>query len=121
MHSGPMFSQINLAGINVYSQLLLLMFAASAIVNAADALPQPQPQSEASWPDSLVMLNGAPVTSKKMWLERRRPELKDLFQKDMYGVMPPAPAKVVSSVQREDKSYFGGKATLKEVTLSFGP
>jgi len=122
VHDGAMFSQINLAGIALYSQLLLVMFAASAIVNAADVVRQPQPpQTEGSWPDPLVMLNGDPVTSKKMWIEQRRPELKELFQKDMYGVMPPAPAKVVSTLEREDRGYFGGKATLKEMTLSFGP
>jgi hypothetical protein len=72
-------------------------------------------------PDPLVMLNGDRVTTKEQWVEKRRPELKDLFQYYMYGFMPPAPDKVESKIEREDAKAFDGKATLKEVTISFGP
>ena len=72
-------------------------------------------------PDPLVMLDGDRVTTKEQWVEKRRPELKALFQHYMYGFMPAAPDKVEAKVEREDAKAFDGKATLKEVTLSFGP
>jgi hypothetical protein len=72
-------------------------------------------------PDPLVMLDGQRVTTKEQWVEKRRPELKALFQYYMYGEMPAAPDKVDAVVEREDARAFDGKATLKEVTISFGP
>jgi (4-O-methyl)-D-glucuronate---lignin esterase len=72
-------------------------------------------------PDPLILMNGQRVTTREEWIKQRRPELKALFQHYMYGEMPAAPAKVESKLAREDRNAFGGKATLREVTLSFGP
>jgi hypothetical protein len=72
-------------------------------------------------PDPLVLFNGERVTSKEQWLRQRRPELKELFQHYMYGKLPAAPAKLDAKVEREDRQAFHGKATLKEVTIAFGP
>lgn len=72
-------------------------------------------------PDPLVRLDGERVTSPEDWLRTRRPELKALFQHYMYGVMPPAPRSITAKVERADGSWFGGKATKKEVTIAFGP
>lgn len=69
-------------------------------------------------PDPLVSLDGKRVTTPDQWLERRRPELKALFQHYMYGALPPKPAKLQFVVEREDPRYFGGKATKKEVYIS---
>ncbi|MBI1917892.1 MAG: acetylxylan esterase [Planctomycetes bacterium] len=71
-------------------------------------------------PDPLVMLNGKRVTTKEQWIKDRRPELKELFQYYMYGYLPP-PRKVESTTRWVNKRAFDGKATLKEITLSFGP
>ena len=72
-------------------------------------------------PDPLVQLDGQRVTTREQWINQRRPELKRLFQHYMYGEMPAAPDSVVAKVEREERNYFGGKATLKELTLTFGP
>jgi hypothetical protein len=71
-------------------------------------------------PDPLVRLNGERVTTKEQWLNKRRPELKELFQHYMYGYLPPAPEKVDCKVERENSRLFGGKATLKEVAIALG-
>ncbi len=71
-------------------------------------------------PDPLVLLDGKRVTTKAQWFEQRRPELKALFQHYMYGYLPP-PAKITAKVEHEDKKAFGGKATLREIAISFGP
>jgi dienelactone hydrolase len=67
------------------------------------------------------MLDGRRVTTREQWFNDRRPELKRLFQHYMYGFLPPAPRDVTSNLKREDRGALGGKATLKEVTVAFGP
>lgn len=73
-----------------------------------------------SLPDPLLMLDGRKVTTPEMWRNERRPELLQLFQHYMYGQMPPKPH-LSAKVEQVDRTYFGGKAILSEVTLSFGP
>src|SRR5688572_5737539 len=45
-------------------------------------------------PDPLVMKNGKKVTSAKMWWERRRPEIVEDFDREIYGRMPKVTPKV---------------------------
>jgi hypothetical protein len=72
-------------------------------------------------PDPRLLSDGRRVTTKEQWFQERRPELKALFQHYMYGYLPPAPDKVQAVVERTDRSALDGKATLKELTLAFGP
>jgi hypothetical protein len=88
--------------------------AAPTFPPAAELPPNPEP------PDPLVMLNGGPVATRQEWFDRRRPELKSLFQHYMYGWFP-APMEVRGRVTYRDTNFFGGKATLKLVSLKFGP
>src|SRR5260221_11053761 len=39
-------------------------------------------------PDPLVMKNGAKVTNAKMWWEKRRPEIVEDFDREIYGRVP---------------------------------
>ena len=94
------------------SRTLAVLLVLTLLVTAAQA---------ANLPDPLVMLDGARVTTKEQWVEKRRPELKELFQYYMYGYLPPAPDNVRGAVEREDAKAFDGKATLREVAVSFGP
>src|SRR5262245_15128800 len=77
--------------------------------------------SRPEMPDPLVMLNGDKVASKEDWINKRRPELKKLFQHYMYGYFPPKPEKVTGKILHENKKAFGGKATLREIAVTFGP
>jgi hypothetical protein len=100
----------------------LLLLTVSVVVAAEADYPEPgQLPSKPELPDPLVMFNGDRVTTKEQWAEKRRPELKALFQYYMYGYSPAAPEKVTATIDREDRRFFGGKATKKEVTIAFGP
>jgi hypothetical protein len=89
---------------------------------ADEHFPEPAKlPSQPGLPDPLVFFNGERVTSKEQWVSKRRPELKNLFGYYMYGFAPPAPDKVNARVEREDRRALDGKATLKEITLTFGP
>src|SRR3954468_2370674 len=76
--------------------------------------------ARAELPDPLVMFDGRPASGPEQWVRERRPELKALFQYYMYGRMPSPPPGQSASIDREDRSFLGGKATLKEVTIALG-
>lgn len=106
-----------------------LLFLTAALVSlaivpsarAADFPPVSELKPQAELPDPLVMFDGRKVTTPEQWTKDRRPELKALFQHYMYGYLPPKPEKLAFRIEREDKQYFGGKATKREVTISYGP
>jgi hypothetical protein len=87
----------------------------------ADFPPVDKLPSNPDLPDPLVMLDRKHVTTKEEWIKKRRPELKGLFQHYMYGYFPPPPKKVNFKVERVDRQALNGKATMKEITISFGP
>ena len=106
-----------------YLVMLLMTVLASAAIAAETLSPLPDPAQlppVKDLPDPLVCLDGTRVTSKDQWEQKRKPELKRLFQHYMYGYFP-EPQKITAIVEREDKNYFGGRATKKEVTIRFGP
>ena len=71
-------------------------------------------------PDPLLTLDGRRVTTREQWEHERKPELKALFQHYMYGHLPPA-VPVTAITDRTNKNALNGKATLRELTVSFGP
>lgn len=94
------------------------------VISGAVAKEWPAPAElppQASLPDPLVRFEGTAVTSSEEWTARRRPELRALFEHYMYGAQPAAPERVVGKTLFEDAVAFGGKGTLREVELTFGP
>jgi len=71
-------------------------------------------------PDPLKMFDGTPVKTAEDWNTRRKPELKTLIQHYMYGYFP-EPQKITTKVVHEDRKHFDGKATLKLLTINYGP
>jgi hypothetical protein len=101
--------------------VLCAVFIPARIIMAETPFPEvAKLPSQPNLPDPLVMFNGERVTSKQQWLDKRRPELKELFQYYMYGYLL-TPEKIKTQVEYENAKAFGGKATLREVTISFGP
>jgi hypothetical protein len=97
----------------------IALLAISAV--AADFPEVSRLPSRPELPDPLVMLDGTRITTVEQWITKRRPELKALFQHYMYGYLPPSPEKISAHVEHTDAQAFGGKATLKEVAIAFGP
>jgi len=94
-------------------------FAALLQAGELPAVSELKPVAEL--PDPLLMFDGSKVASSEQWIKNRRPELIRLFQHYMYGRPPAAPKAFATAIHRVDPAYFGGKATKKEVTISFGP
>ena len=101
---------------------LLGAFVVTAVAIPADPLPQPDKlPSIPEFPDVLSMRDGTKVGTKKDWEEKRRPELKELFQHYVYGRFPAKPEKISAKVLFEDAKALNGKGTLREVEITFGP
>jgi hypothetical protein len=59
------------------------------------------------------------VTTAEAWTARRRPEILRLFETYVYGKAPGRPAGLAFEVTSEDRHALDGKATRKEVSITF--
>ncbi len=63
--------------------------------------------SFAKLPDPLVLKNGKPVTTAKMWWDKRRPEIVEDFDREVYGRVPKNTPKVNWDVVSTTKEMNG--------------
>src|SRR5690606_31557206 len=70
-------------------------------------------------PDPLVSLDGSVVTTKEQWLEKRRKEILEICENEMYGRSPLPPKNLTFDVFDHMKKALGGKATRKQVRINF--
>lgn len=97
------------------------MILASQIVSSAATFPEPATlPSQSDLPDPLINAAGTRVTSKAQWMQTRRAELQALVQNYEYGFLPAKPAQIEAKVLHTDSQAYGGKATLREVQLTWG-
>jgi hypothetical protein len=102
--------------------MLMFGFLAALFASRAAAAPFPAPDklpAHPEMPDPLVMFDGSKVAAKDDWFNKRRPELKALFEHYMYGRRP-APMKISAAINHEDPKAFDGKATLREIVITVG-
>ncbi len=106
--------------------LLLLLFAGGpALASVPVAAPRPAITDESkvppySLPDPLVAADGTAVRTAAAWHAKRRPELLELFGREVYGRTPASqPGPLRFAVTALDRAALGGKATRKEVTVWF--
>jgi hypothetical protein len=58
-------------------------------------------------PDPLTLNNGEKVTTASMWWDQRRPELVEMFEKEVYGRVPKNLPKVTWTVTAVDHEFIG--------------
>jgi hypothetical protein len=73
-----------------------------------------------TFPDPLTIQDGSKITTKGDWTRKRLPELRELFQDEMYGRYPTVKTTVTGKMVYENTKAFDGLATLREVEVSFG-
>ena len=76
---------------------------------------------EYSLPDPLTCLDGTLVSSASVWLEKRRPEILNLFEQHVYGRAPGAPATMHFEPVSAGDHALDGQATRKIVSVHFTP
>ena len=72
-------------------------------------------------PDPLVMADGTKVTTAEAWTSRRRPELLDVFAREVYGKTPARPIPIRATIDSTVTDALGGAAVRRQVTLRFTP
>ena len=63
-------------------------------------------------PDPLVLANGKKVKTAKDWWKKRRPELVEIYDREIYGRMPAHVPGVTWSVRESKDDVVGGKPVL---------
>lgn len=103
----------------VFSLLLLGAITASAAdrptFNYEESAVRPY-----TLPNPLILNDGKPVRDAATWTAKRRPELLELFAREMFGRTPAGrPEKMHWAVTSVDREALGGKAVRKEITVWF--
>ncbi|HRZ99757.1 MAG TPA: acetylxylan esterase [Candidatus Paceibacterota bacterium] len=112
------FPSVFAIGIGV---MVFLMSTAVSLRSAVVFPPSSELPDRPELPDLLVAFDGKRIRTPDQWREKRRPELKALFQHYMYGWLPPAPLRLTYTLERMDRNCLGGKATQKEIIIRFDP
>ena len=103
---------------------MLLASLVALGVLAAEPIKFPEPAklpSHAAMPDPLVMFDGRRVTTKEQWVDAAPARAEGACSSTTCTATCRRPRRSTATVEREDRHYFGGKATKKEITLAFGP
>jgi pimeloyl-ACP methyl ester carboxylesterase len=69
-------------------------------------------------PDVLTTTDGRKVSSSRLWNTVRRPEIIELFRKNVYGRVPETPYTKSFRVVNMDRNAIDGAATLKLVDIT---
>ncbi len=69
-------------------------------------------------PSLLMYNNGTPITRSGEWALKRRPELLNLFESQVYGKVPSGTVNIETKLLKENLT-LGGKAKMKQVRLTF--
>ena len=70
-------------------------------------------------PDPLTMRDGTKVESASDWIEKRRPEMLELFREHVYGRSPERPSGLKFKVIQNDATALDGRAIRREVLITF--
>ena len=71
--------------------------------NYDEALANPYP----NYPDALILTNGKRVTSADLWWSKRRPEIVEDFEREVYGRVPKNAPKVTWTVKISEQEWIG--------------
>jgi hypothetical protein len=96
--------------------ILLISFSATLFGQGFVANYDESKMPSYSLPDPLIFNNGLPVKNKNEW-KKRRIEIVDLFENEVYGKTPAGKVHLSSKVLSENLNAFNGKAIRKEVQL----
>jgi hypothetical protein len=97
------------------------VWMASLCLASAATLPDPSSfPMQPDLPDPLRFLSGAPVKSQREWNNRRRPELKQLFEHYMYGALPARPDRITFETTGTHRDFLDGLGTLRTITILCG-
>src|SRR6476659_5709130 len=68
-------------------------------------------------PDLFAMKNGDKVKDAKDWMEKRRPEIVQLFEENQFGKMPSRPSEMHFDIFDKGTLVLNGRAIRKQVSI----
>ncbi|HWC99982.1 MAG TPA: hypothetical protein VG456_24650 [Candidatus Sulfopaludibacter sp.] len=98
--------------------LLASCISVAAQTRPAEVLYDEAKVPKYTLPDPLTLQSGEKVKDAHTWTSKRRPEILSMYQDEVFGHSPAAPAKLEYEVVSVDKQALAGKAVRKLVTLS---
>ncbi|TXK48984.1 acetylxylan esterase [Pontibacter qinzhouensis] len=102
-----------------YKKLLLLLLAVLALLPASAQNFDEEKVQPYALPDPLVFEDGTKVKNTRQWKKKRRAEILELFEQEMYGRSPGKPEHMTFQVFEQDAQALNGKATRKQITVYF--
>lgn len=106
-----------------YKYLLKYIIAAQVmIMPVADAFSQNYNEAKVqayTLPHPLVFQDGSKVSTAKQWHTKRRAEILEMCEREMYGRSPGRPENMRFEVFDQGNQALKGKATRKQVTVYF--
>ena len=113
-----------MASHSLFILLLSLMITSLCGVIASQASAQDANYDESKippyeLPELLVTSQGKPVQTIEQWETVRRPELLELFAREMYGRSPERPPSLRHKVTSYDEQVLDGQAIRQQVTIYF--
>jgi hypothetical protein len=109
-------------GTRMTRSLALLLIAVTALAATAQAKeffkPDAPDMPAYTLPDPLTAADGHKITTAEDWKKIRRPEILELFRKEVYGRVPATPYKQTFKVVNLDPKAMDGAATLKQVEIT---
>ncbi len=109
----PIASTLSLLALMSVFPLTSAAVPAAAITEESKVVPY-------TLPDPLVAGDGTRIRTPEQWMEKRRPELLELFSREEYGRTPTRKLKSVHyEMTSKDTAALGGRATRKEITIWF--
>lgn len=98
--------------------VLFACFFPPTVLSADYIRPAVRDARASGFPDPFVSLDGSEVDTPEKWYDKRRNELKELFQYHMYGYLPPS-SRIETTVVKHDAEALGGNAQYFEVRIDF--
>jgi len=103
-----------------------LLFLVCCLVNPPQSYAQGRPYNlderkvgSYALPDPLVLASGEPVKTPADWYAKRRPEILNLLETQMFGRTPSVPVETSLGDVLIDQNALQGAAIRKQVTITF--
>ena len=105
----------------IISLLLFINLVSGELFAQADFTPNYNEDQVPTYtlPDPLVTKEGKAVASSEQWWQKRRPQLLQLFESQVYGKTPQQKIDVRHRLISTDEKSLGGRATRKEIRVFF--
>jgi len=104
----------------VFATLAVLFLAPVACADSPKTNYDESKVPRYTLPDPLAASDGSRVSDADTWRNKRRPEILELFQTEVYGRSPGRPPNMSFQVTSDDPTALDGRARRRQVTVAFG-